>query len=551
MKINKYPKKLKEYNFYSFKEQIAEDYKNKIAYSTYADDDKDITYSSLKNRVDRVSTYLLSRGLKKGDRVAIFSPSSSSWMVCYLAIVSVGLVAVPILSEFSERESQSIIKESGAKVVFVSQKVLAKIEGIIKERSLLAINIETFIPLEGEKSILTCEINKSLLDSSIATDSDIASLIFTSGTTGKSKGVVLTHKNLLYSADEASLPYIKIKRGYNVLSILPMSHVYEFTLGHILPLMMGCHITLLGKVPSANVLLPAVKKVRPEIIMTVPLIIEKVYKASIKPILEKKEIKRLTSFKLGKIITYTLICKKLVATLGGRLKFFGIGGAPLDRETEEFLFLGGFPYALGYGLTETSPLISACGPRRGQHKMGKIGKIVNGLELKILNPNKDGIGEVCVKGPSVMEGYYRNDELNKNSFTDDGYFKTGDLGVLDKHGLIGLRGRKKTMILSSSGENIYPEEIEELINKKSFVEESLVIEKNGVLTALVKIDIAAISRRLKLSLIDAKREAKRYLEEVKKEVNSEVSSFSRLSSILLTEVPFERTPTMKIKRYLY
>lgn len=183
--------------------------------------------------------------------------------------------------------------------------------------------------------------------------------------------------------------------------------------------------------------------------------------------------------------------------------------------------------------------------------MGKIGKIVNGLELKILNPNKDGIGEVCVKGPSVMEGYYRNDELNKNSFTDDGYFKTGDLGVLDKHGLIGLRGRKKTMILSSSGENIYPEEIEELINKKSFVEESLVIEKNGVLTALVKIDIAAISRRLKLSLIDAKSEAKRYLEEVKKEVNSEVSSFSRLSSILLTEVPFERTPTMKIKRYLY
>ena len=547
----KRPINIPEYTFRSFIETISSKYSLDTAYSSYAHPEKEMTYSSLKRRADAVSTFLLSLGLVKGDRVAVYASSSPEWMVSYLGIVNVGLVAVPILPDFSSRESSQILEESGAGVVFVSERLEERIAVKAEERNIVIVNIETMTEKGKEKSILESDIDYSALNNSIPRFDDTASLIFTSGTTGKSKGVVLSHMNLLYSADEATKPYIKVKRGYRVLSILPMSHVYEFTLGHILTLMCGCHITILGRTPSPSVLLPAFNAVKPHIVMTVPLIIEKIYASSVSPALEKERMKKLCRNPVLRKVIYRLISLKIEKALGGSLKFFGIGGAPLDKETEAFLYEARFPYALGYGLTETSPLISSCGPKKRQHSLHKIGTVVKGLDVKILEPNEEGIGELVVKGPSVMKGYYNNDDLNRESFTPDGYFRTGDLAVMDEKGVVGIRGRSKTMILLSGGENIYPEDIESIINRHRFVEESLVVNHSGILTALVRIDIKAFAKSLALTAQDAVVEAKKYIKELIKDVNRDLSAFQRIGDVLLQETAFERTPTLKIKRYLY
>ncbi len=547
----KRPINIPEYTFRSFIETISSKYSLDTAYSSYAHPEKEMTYRDLKRRADAVSTFLLSLGLVKGDRVAVYASSSPEWMVSYLGIVNVGLVAVPILPDFSSRESSQILEESGARVVFVSARLEERIAVKAEERNIVIVYIERMTEKGKEKSILESDIDYSALNNSIPRFDDTASLIFTSGTTGKSKGVVLSHMNLLYSADEATKPYIKVKRGYRVLSILPMSHVYEFTLGHILTLMCGCHITILGRTPSPSVLLPAFNAVKPHIVMTVPLIIEKIYASSVRPALEKEGMKKLCRNPVLRKVIYRLISLKIEKALGGSLKFFGIGGAPLDKETEAFLYEARFPYALGYGLTETSPLISSCGPKKRQHSLHKIGTVVKGLDVKILEPNEEGIGELVVKGPSVMKGYYNNDDLNRESFTPDGYFRTGDLAVMDEKGVVGIRGRSKTMILLSGGENIYPEDIESIINRHRFVEESLVVNHSGILTALVRIDIKAFAKSLALTAQDAVGEAKKYIKELIKDVNRDLSAFQRIGDVLLQETAFERTPTLKIKRYLY
>ncbi len=547
----KRPINIPEYTFRSFIETISSKYSLDTAYSSYAHPEKEMTYRDLKRRADAVSTFLLSLGLVKGDRVAVYASSSPEWMVSYLGIVNVGLVAVPILPDFSSRESSQILEESGARVVFVSERLEERIAVKAEERNIVIVYIETMTEKGKEKSILESDIDYSALNNSIPRFDDTASLIFTSGTTGKSKGVVLSHMNLIYSADEATKPYIKVKRGYRVLSILPMSHVYEFTLGHILTLMCGCHITILGRTPSPSVLLPAFNAVKPHIVMTVPLIIEKIYASSVRPALEKEGMRKLCRNPVLRKVIYRLISLKIEKALGGSLKFFGIGGAPLDKETEAFLYEARFPYALGYGLTETSPLISSCGPKKRQHSLHKIGTVVKGLDVKILEPNEEGIGELVVKGPSVMKGYYNNDDLNRESFTPDGYFRTGDLAVMDEKGVVGIRGRSKTMILLSGGENIYPEDIESIINRHRFVEESLVVNHSGILTALVRIDIKAFAKSLALTAQDAVVEAKKYIKELIKDVNRDLSAFQRIGDVLLQETAFERTPTLKIKRYLY
>ncbi len=539
-----------EYTFRSLLETTAEKYQSDLAYSLYGKDGSTITYSDLRARCNRVSSWLLKRGLNRGHRAAVYSTGSPEWMVSYLGIVNASVTAVPILPDFSSLESSNILSGSGADVVFVTRRLYPGIEEIVRERNITAVDIETMTVIGSGESILSTPIDIKLLEENAPREDDEASLIYTSGTTGRSKGVLLTHRNLLYSADEASVPYIKVKRGWNVLSILPMSHVYEFTLGNILPLMCGCHITVLGRTPSSSVLLPAFRKVRPQVIMTVPLIIEKIYSSSVKPVLETERVKKLCRIPLMKRVIYRLISSRILSALGGRMKFFGIGGAPLERETEEFLYEAGFPYALGYGLTETSPLISSCGPKRRQHRKGRTGKIVRGLEIKILSPDENGIGELAVKGPSVMKGY-SDAALNTDAFTEDGFFRTGDLVSITDEGFLGIRGRSKTMILLSGGENIYPEDIESMINREKYVEESLVVNHSGVLTALVKLDLSSYAEALGRKVEEIGEEAKRYSELVIEHVNSKLSRFQRIGEVFLQENAFERTPTLKIKRYLY
>ena len=383
-------------------------------------------------------------------------------------------------------------------------------------------------------------------------EDDIASLIYTSGTTGSSKGVVLTHKNILWTADVSSDRFLHIKPGFKVLSILPVSHIYEFTVGQILSMMTGCEIHFLGKPPAVSVLLPALKAIRPEIIQSVPLLIEKVYRSAVQPLIrEGGRLAKLYHNPLTRGFVASVIGNKLKATFGGKLRFFGIGGAALDPEVERFLNMAHFPYALGYGLTETSPLIAGCSPKRKDHHLGFVGGILPHVSLILLNKDEKGVGEIAVKGPNVMQGYYNNSALNEESFTKDGYFKTGDLGYLDKKKRLAIRGRCKTMILGPAGENIYPESIESIINNQEFVQESLVVPGGGGLMALIKIDIDLMTKKLKISLDEAQAEAKKYVEALRPLVNRQLSKQNRIDSVELQEEPFDRTATQKIKRFLY
>lgn len=558
-----------EYTFRDFVDSISSLYGNRIAYTKYKEEvDADITFTQLKQRVNAIGTYLLNMGIKKGDKLAIFAESNPNWMVFYLGVTSIGAIAVPLLPAFSSVEAKNALKHSGAIGVCIQTRQFSLVSEYLLENKLHIFRFEDLFHIENNikdreldnKNFLTfpgvdithTKINKKALAELPLNEDDVASIIYTSGTTGNSKGVVLTHKNILRNADRCTVEYVKIKPGDRVLSILPMSHVYEFTIGHVLTLMAGCQIYVLGRAPAVSILLPALKEVRPHFMMSVPLLMEKVYKAAVVPVLKgNKRMAKIAKNPLTGWLIYSVIGNKLKSTFGNRLKFFGIGGAPLDPEVEKFLYRANFPYAIGYGLTETSPLLAGCGPRRKQHKVGYIGNIMPDVTMKLVNVNAEGIGEVAVKGPSIFQGYYNNDQLNEESFDKDGYFLTGDLGMFDKKRKLALKGRSKTIILSAAGENIYPESIESVINNKEFVEESLVVPEGGGLLALVKIDIELMAKKLKLDLDDAKKAASEYVASLRKEVNEELSSGSKIDSVDLQEEPFDRTATQKIKRFLY
>ena len=549
------------YTFPDFAEAISSRYPNRLVYSIFRDDTSDMTYSQLVQRARSVAAYLMNLGYEKGDRIAIFGESCPNWMVMYLATTIIGCVAVPILPDFTQREAVAIFNDCSVKGTCVNAKAFAKVKDYIKENDLTLFRMEDLLHLPSESfddfsnapgyAMTSYKYKLALLNARKPEESDIASLIYTSGTTGSSKGVVLTHINILRCADLNSDVYIKIKPGYNVLSILPMSHVYEFTIGQVLPMLCGCHITFLGKPPAVSILMPALAEVRPHVMLTVPLLIEKVYKAAIVPLIkENTKIAKLLKSPL-KWYVYRTMGKKLVSTFGHRLKFFGIGGAALDKEVEKFLYNAHFPYAIGYGLTETAPLIAGCSPKHSDQKPGWIGKVVADDDVILLNRNEEGIGEIAVKGINVCSGYYNNPELNAEAFTADGYFKTGDLGELDSSNRLAIRGRVKTMILGPGGENIYPESIESIINNMQFVQESLVVPEDSGLLALIKIDLKAFAEKMKIDIDEAATEAKKYLMNIRKDVNSQLSAYSRINDIELQEEEFERTPTQKIKRFLY
>ena len=555
-------KTVKGYTFTDFVEAVTARYQDRICYRIFRQgDENDMTYNQLGWYSYAVASYLMDKGVKKGDRIAIFGESCPNWMVMYLGITMLGAIAVPILPDFSAREAKFIIQDSGSIGVCVNAKQQPKIadslEGIMVFRMDDLVHIPesiegyTFDKAPGFAMKSTKLRVKDVLAAKPAED-DVASLIYTSGTTGSSKGVELTHMNILRCADLATDVYIDIKPGWKALSILPMSHVYEFTIGQVLTLLAGIDITFLGKPPAVSVLLPALAEVRPHVMLSVPLLIEKVYRSAVVPVLKgNPKIGRMISMPLVGSFVYRTIGRKIMTTFGHRLRFFGIGGAPLDSEVELFLHKAHFPYAIGYGLTETSPLVAGCGSAHSRQHPGFIGEIVTDDSVILLDKNEEGVGEIAVKGPNVMRGYYNNPELNKESFTEDGYFRTGDLGFIDKHNRLAIRGRVKTMILGPGGENIYPEMIESLINSQSFVEESLVVPENGGLVALIKLDMNMMAEKLKISAQEAQQEAQKYIKAIRNQVNSELSAYSKISEVQLQEEPFDRTPTQKIKRFLY
>ena len=523
--------------------------------------EKNYTYKEMGDDVDLLAGVLSDLGVQKSDKVALLSTNMPNWGVAFFAISKLGAIVVPILPDFHENEVKTILEHSESKILFVSENLYKSVneEAIELTNHIILVDSFAIIP-EGTSfnDLKTLESSLPSVKKDIPhieiEEEDLASIIYTSGTTGNSKGVMLTHKNLAWTAQQCRSLY-QVNAEDRFLSVLPLSHSLENTVGFLLAIKNGASVHYLRKPPVASVLLPALELVKPTIMLTVPLIIEKVFKAKILPKFQKSPVMRFVySLSPFRKVLHKIAGAKLYKTFGGELKFFGIGGAKLDQTVERFLFEGKFPYAIGYGLTETSPLLSgAVGINR---RVGSAGIAMEGVTLRVANADPvTGEGEIQSKGENVMRGYYKAPEVTKDVFTEDGWFRTGDRGTFDKNNLLHIKGRIKTMIVGASGENIYPEEIESVINKMKFVLESLVKEEKGKLVAMIHLNMEELEESFK----NIKSEAKQYfqeksedvLKEIQKKVNEEVNKFSRIQQVILQPIPFERTPTKKIKRFLY
>lgn len=523
--------------------------------------EKNYTYREMGTDIEKVASLLSLLGVGKDDKVAILSTNMPNWGVSFLAVSILGAVAVPVLPDFHENEIKTIIEHSEAKVIFVSAGLFDNLNAESKKLIEHIILVDTFaIVPENATAEELMELPVSLPAQPLqgiwadVDEEDLASIIYTSGTTGNSKGVMLTHLNLAWTTQQCATLQ-EIKPDDRFLSILPLSHTLENTVGFLLPVKFGASVHYLRKPPVPSVLLPAFQVAKPTIMLSVPLIIEKVFRSKILPEFQKSVvISRLYSVAFFRKILHKVAAKKLHKTFGGHLHFFGIGGAKLDPTVERFLMEGGFPYAIGYGLTETSPLLAgAVGKNR---RLGSTGIAMEGVQLRIANADPlTGEGEIQAKGLNVMRGYYKAPEITKEVFTEDGWFRTGDRGNFDKENKLFIKGRIKTMIVGASGENIYPEEIESVINKMRFVLESLVIEKKGKLVAMIHLNMEEIEQNFKHMKTDAQQyiqdKSEEILKEIHKKVNEEVNKFSRIQQVVLQPNPFEKTPTKKIKRFLY
>jgi len=546
-------------NFTSLISNSVENFANSNALGFF--DEGYITYAEMGQQISAVQAFLSSLEIAQGDKVIIYSQNMPNWGVVYFALQCSGIVAVPVLPDFSASELENVIKHSESKAMFISKSLRYKLEETDKSSLDAIVQIDNFEVLSSENKNVIFDKNAKSEIAYIPKENEMSILLYTSGTTGNSKGVMLSQKNVITNAIQSG-EVQEIKAGFKFLSVLPLSHTYENTIGFILPILKGASVTYLRKPPTASILLPAMKKLRPDLMLTVPLIIEKVYKNSILPTIKKKALTRIMhSFKPTRKLVHKIAGKKLYETFGGNLKFFGIGGAKLDATVERFLRDGKFPYAIGYGLTETAPLIAGSNP--SQTKYQAIGPKVVDCELIINDPNpKTGEGEIWVKGPNVMLGYYKNEAETNKVITKDGWFKTGDLGVFDKEGWLSHKGRLKNLIIGASGENIYPEEIESIINNFDYVVESLVVEKKGKLVAMVHFNHEELEQKVRemgaelgdkvdeiSHLVDEK--ITELTNELKQQINTQVNKFSKIQEFISQPTPFIKTATQKIKRYLY
>jgi long-chain acyl-CoA synthetase len=524
----------------------------KNAYAFVGEEPK--SYERVNQEILALIAFLEKNGIRSGDKVAILSTNMPNWGIAFFSVTFMGAVIVPILPDFSATEVGNVLEHSGARAIFISSSLLPRIDGFKSDELKTAILIEDYSLVFSEKGSSEFDISAIPAWKYDVQEEDLASIIYTSGTTGRSKGVMLTHKNITFNALKGKVIQ-PMDENDRFLSVLPLSHTYENTLGLILPMLTGCCVYYLRKPPTPAVLIPAMAEVKPTVMLTVPLIMEKIYFNKIMPTFRDNFIlKLLYKLPLFRKKLNEAAGKKLYKTFGGHLKFYGIGGAKLNKSVERFLIEAKFPYAIGYGLTETSPLLAGANPSKSV--FDSTGPKIEGIELIINNPDpKTGEGEIWAKGPNVMKGYYKEPEMTKEVLTPEGWFKTGDLGTLDKNNNLYIKGRLKNMIVGASGENIYPEEIESIINNFRFVVESLVVQQKGKLVAMVHINMEELEKKylhLKEDMAGKFEEKKEeLLSELKEYVNSQVNKFSQIQKVVLQPVPFQKTATLKIKRFLY
>ncbi len=524
-----------------------------------------LTYGEVHKKVLLLAAHLSAVGVKRRDKIAILAENSPNWGIAFLAVIRLGATAVPILPDFTGTDVRHILIDAKVKLLFTTQRQIEKIyelsehkirKIITLDNSLPSVrldNVETFTNFLNQAELLPDKKHDMLLSIKDVGASELCSIIYTSGTSGHSKAVMLTHGNFVANVT-SSCKLILVQPNWTFLSILPMSHTYEFTLGFLLPLVNGARIVYAGKAPTPTILERICRQEKPDLICVVPMVMEKIYKKRVMAAIEENSLLKI-ALKIPVVPRkiYRKIGKKLLRFFGGNLKIIAIGGAPLNIKTETFLHDAEFPYLFGYGLTESAPLLSG-GPMGDKTiTVGSTGKPIPGVEIKIVNPDeRSGIGEIYARGPNIMQGYYNNPEATAETLDKEGWLATGDLGKLDSGNNLHVTGRCKSVIVLANGENIFPESIEEKINSDIHVAESLVVENNGRLEARVYLDYDFIAQhthkknqRRRQEYIDTA------LKTLRKKVNEQLPVYSRVHKFIERQEPFIKTATHKIKRYLY
>ena len=518
-------------------------YAKRTAYQFVDGGEEAYTFASFREKCDLLSMRMSRYGIKAGDKVAILSQNMPNWVVAFFAATAFGRVVIPILPDSSENEVTNIINHSESRVIFISQRLRSKLSQECFDRMALVVDIESFAFIKANKEDFQCDgwVKEPQAD-------DLAAILYTSGTTGKAKGVMLSHRNICHNlaASFHAQPCYKKDR---FLSILPAAHAYEMCVSSIYSFFVGATCYYIQRPPTPSILIPAMKKVKPTVMLSVPLIIEKIYRNSIVPTVKKSRV-LFWMWKHMPRILYLIIGRRLRKTFGGKIRFFGIGGAKMDITVEKFLDHCHFPYAVGYGLTECAPLVCNTLINK-RNRVGSIGVATWRVDIRLDNVNPDsGEGEIVCRGENVMLGYYKDPERTLQVLDIDGWFHTNDIAVVDKDGWYYIKGRLNNTILGPSGENIYPEEIEMVINDMEGVNESLVMERDGKLVALVKFDD---------NVLDWNQESEdKFFEELQARtqavmdwVNKTVGKNSKIGEVDAMKEPFEKTATSKIRRFLY
>ena len=519
-----------------------------------------LCFRDLARRMEKLHIMFEECGLEKGNKVAICSRNQANWAVSFLATMTYGAVPVPLLHEFKSANIHHLVNHSEAKILFVdeviweglSESEMPEVQAIIQVNTfkiLYAVDPKIYEAKEHLNELFGKKYPEAfepeMLNYYEDSADELAVINYTSGTSGFSKGVMIPYRAILSNLEFAKKVLPQLNHTSKVVSMLPCAHMYGLMFEVLYELSVGCHVHFLSRLPSPKIIMQALAEVKPSVVIAVPLVIEKIYKSKVKPILEKEGIRFLVKLPGLNQIILNKIREELIKAFGGEFYEVIIGGAAFNKEVEAFFKKMNFPFTVGYGMTECAPIITYDDWK--EEKLYSCGKAAPNMEVRIASADPATIpGEIQVKGANVFLGYYKNEEATAEVFTEDGWFRTGDMGILDEDGSLFIKGRTKCMILGPSGQNIYPEEVETVINSQPYVVDSLVIEDNGGLTALIYPDFAQGVKDGMSQEVFVK-----FIEDTLPELNKELPNYAKLKKIEVMSEDFERTPKKSIKRYLY
>ena len=519
-----------------------------------------LKFGDVARRMEKLHIMFEECGLQKGDKVALCSRNQANWAVAFLATMTYGAVPVPLLHEFKSSNIHHLVNHSEAKILFVDDVIW---EGLSETempdlQAIIQVNTFKLLYAADERIVEAREhlnelfgrkypnsFTSEALDYYEDSAEELAVINYTSGTSGFSKGVMIPYRAIFSNMEFGSKVLPQLNHTSKVVSMLPCAHMYGLMFEVLYELSVGCHVHFLSRLPSPKIIMQALAEVKPSVVIAVPLVIEKIYKSKVKPVLEKEGIRFLMKLPVLNQVVLNKVKTELINAFGGEFYEVIIGGAAFNTEVEAFFKRMGFPFTVGYGMTECAPIITYDDWK--EEKLYSCGKAAPNMQVRIISPDPVNIpGEIHVKGANVFLGYYKNEEATAEVFTEDGWFRTGDMGVLDEDGCLFIKGRAKCMILGPSGQNIYPEEVETVINSQPYVVDSLVIEDNGGLTALIYPDVAQGAKEG-----IRQRDFQKYFDERLAELNKELPNYAKLKKIEIMSEDFERTPKKSIKRYLY